>query len=116
MIEEATDIIETARQEAYGHPRDNHGCTAAMWSAYLSRRLRVPVTLTPRDVCHCMSLMKISRDAHLPQRDNLVDVIGWAANVEMAEEKQPTTSDNGADGTNGFGRTERQPGTSRLAT
>ncbi len=113
VLAEAEEIIRTVRQDWYGSPRDNHECTAAMWSAYLSRRMRMPVTLTPRDVCHCMSLMKISRDAHLPMRDNLVDVVGWTANIEMAE-ADPAAPRHA--GNNGTGEPERQSGSSRLAT
>jgi hypothetical protein len=31
-------------------------------------------------------LQKISRDAHLEKRDNLVDVVGYVANIEIIDD------------------------------
>jgi hypothetical protein len=97
LIEEAEQIINNGRQDAYGSPAECHGATAAMWSAYLQRKLKTPVKLTARDVCWLNTLQKASRDAHSPKRDNLVDVIGWTANVELAEDgpRAPSPRTNG---------------------
>lgn len=81
--EEAAELVSGERQLAYGHPRDNHGCTAALWSAYLSRRLDMPIAIDAEDVCWLNILQKASRQANLRIEDNVVDVIGYALNVEM---------------------------------
>lgn len=79
ILAEAHAIVDGARRLSYGHPRDNHQRTASMWAAYLGR------PITPRDVCMLNALQKISRDAHRPGRDNLVDLAGWARNAELVE-------------------------------
>ena len=88
ILSEADTIVNGARQETYGHPSDNHGCTAQMWSGYLSRKYGTKIVLDVRDVCWLNALQKISRDANQPKRDNLVDVAGYAANIEMDEERK----------------------------
>lgn len=85
VLEEAQRATDGARQHDYGHPRDNHGCTAEMWSAYLSRTNGFQVTVTARDVCWINILQKASRDANLPKRDNLTDTCGYARNAEMVD-------------------------------
>ena len=85
VLEEAASITSDDRQKTYGHPADNHGGTAAMWTAYLGKRLNAP--LTARDVCLMQVLVKVSREAHAPKRDNLVDICGYARNAEMIEER-----------------------------
>lgn len=80
VLEEASNVVNGPRRETYGHPRDNHSRTAAMWSAYLG----IPISM--RQVCMLNALQKISRDVNKAHRDNLVDLAGWAANAEMVEE------------------------------
>jgi len=103
ILDEAAEITAGDRQKFYGHPRDNHGCTAALWSAYLLRRVQSRLremgehpedgrelehilTLDARDVCWLNILQKASRDANLRKRDNLTDTAGYARNAEMVEE------------------------------
>ena len=76
---EAHRIVHGARRESYGHPRDNHSRTAALWSAYLG------VPITARQVCILNVLQKVSRDAHRPGRDHLVDIAGYAENAQLCE-------------------------------
>ena len=107
ILDEAAEITAGERQTHYGHPRDNHGCTAALWSAYLVRRVQVRLrdlsvtaqtgagrelehilTLDGRDVCMLNILQKVSRDANLRVHDNLVDIAGYARNAEMVKEER----------------------------
>lgn len=88
VLQEADTIINGPRQSAYGHPFDNHTCTAQMWSAYLTRRIGFSVELSPEDVCWLNVLQKVSRQANKPKRDNVVDTIGYAACVEMIDEER----------------------------
>lgn len=86
VLEEAARIVDGPRRSTYGHPRDNHARTAAIWTAQLSRKLRPGERITPRDVCLLMAGVKLSREAHSPHRDNLVDLAGWARNAEIVDE------------------------------
>lgn len=81
VLQEAAAIVDGPRRESYGTPFDNHSRTAAMWSAYLGRRV------TAHDVCMLNILQKASRDAHRPTRDNLVDIAGYARNAELVDEE-----------------------------
>lgn len=81
VLDEAAAIVEGARRDSYGTPAENHGRTAALWSAYLG------VEITARQVCLMNILQKISRDAHRPHRDGLVDIAGYALNAELVEER-----------------------------
>jgi hypothetical protein len=79
ILAEAHAIVAGARNLSYGHPRDNHRRTAALWSAYLG------VPISPRQVCMLNALQKISRDAHRAGRDNLVERAGGARNAELVD-------------------------------
>ncbi len=79
VLAEAQRIVDGPRRENYGDPKENHQRTADLWNAYS----RGKADLTPRDVCVMNILQKISRDAHSPQRDNLVDIAGYARNAEI---------------------------------
>lgn len=84
ILEEAAEIVNGPRPQNYGHPIDNHGCTASLWSAYLNRRLGSTIALTSLDVCYMMVLLKVSRLANDPTHiDSLVDIAGYARNAEM---------------------------------
>lgn len=86
VLDEAAKVTAGDRQRYYGHPRQNHGNTAKLWAAYLARRFGQDLDLGPRDVCMMMVLLKVSRDANRPARDNLTDIAGYARNAEMLEE------------------------------
>lgn len=86
VLEEAERIVSGPRRAAYGHPADNHGCTAMFWRAYVHRRYGVDVPIDAEDVTMFNSLQKISRHAHVRQRDNLVDVAGFVRNAELLAE------------------------------
>lgn len=73
----AQAIVDGPRRASYGHPKENHGRTARMWSAYLN------VPITERQVCMLNILQKVSRDAHASKEDNLDDIAGWARNAEI---------------------------------
>ena len=81
ILDEAAGITTTDRNQTYGQPLDNHGRTAAFWSTYLG------IDITPEDVCWMMMLVKVSRNMHAPSRDNLVDMAGYARNIEMIQDE-----------------------------
>jgi hypothetical protein len=81
ILQEANNIVHGPRRDCYDHPSKNFGKIASFWTTILG----TPVT--PRQVALCMVAVKIARDTHFPQRDNLVDIAGYAATAEMLEEK-----------------------------
>lgn len=82
LLDEARWVTTNERQTHYGHPLDNHGRCAEMWSTYLG------VKITAEDVCWMQILLKVARQINLPTRDNLVDVVGYARNIEMIEQER----------------------------
>jgi hypothetical protein len=88
VLDQAQRIVNGDRQDFYGHPTDNHGCTAQMWTAYIQRKYGVSFEFTVRDVCWLNGLQKISRDAHQEKRDNLVDVAGYVLNIDMDQRRK----------------------------
>lgn len=79
ILDEAAAAVNGARNEDYGHPLDNHSRTAALWSTY------VGVPLTAEQVCFMNILQKVSRSVHRPTRDTLVDIAGYAENIERTQ-------------------------------
>lgn len=79
VLDKASAIVDGARRESYGTPRENHERTAAMWSAYLG------VVITARQVCMLNILQKVSRDAHRSGEDNLIDIAGYVRNIELLD-------------------------------
>lgn len=82
ILEEAHRLVYGDRQEAYGHPADDYGRTAQMWTAILG----VPVTAKQAALCMCA--VKISREVNSPRRDNLVDLAGYACAAARIEARQ----------------------------
>lgn len=95
VLDTAKETICGPRQADYGHPRENLGDVAALWSAILP----VSRPLTPRDVCKAMIAMKLSRDKTRNKFDNVVDIIGYAALIPEVEapELDPDTAARIAD-------------------
>lgn len=77
ILEEANELVNGARQASYGHPLDDFTRTAKIWSAILG------CEVSPEQVGLCMVAVKISRQCNRPKRDNLVDMAGYAATIEM---------------------------------
>ena len=71
-LEEAQRLVYGDRGETYGHPLDDFSRTAAIWAALLN----APVTA--EQVAMCMVALKLSRETHKPNRDNRVDLAGYA--------------------------------------
>lgn len=77
ILEEAQSLVYGDRQASYGHPLDDFSRTAKMWSAILGHEV------SAEQVGLCMCAVKISRQLNKPKRDNLVDLAGYAATVEL---------------------------------
>jgi hypothetical protein len=85
ILEEAQRLVYGDRHEAYGHPADDYGRTALMWSAILG------VEVTAKQAALCMCAVKISREVRQPARDNLVDLAGYAACAARIEARAAGT-------------------------
>lgn len=82
VLEEAQRLVHGDRQQDYGHPLDDFTKTAKMWSGVLG------VDVTPEQVGLCMCCVKISRQLNRPKRDNMTDLAGYAATVQMCVEER----------------------------
>lgn len=82
-LQEAQRIVHGARQAAYGHPINNFGMTGRMWGAILGIGDIAPETVGLMQVA-----LKISREVNFPQRDNRVDMAGYAEAVELVHQKR----------------------------
>jgi len=76
VLQEASDIVDGDREETYGHPSLNFQRTAVLWSVVFGH----PVTL--QQVALAMVCLKIAREVHKPNRDNLVDMVGYVRCLE----------------------------------
>ena len=83
LLERVAGKVYGDRQNDYGHPSDNHECTAALWRAYLGRRFGMDLDLSVQDVCQLNILQKSSRLANTPDHvDSLEDQAGYAENAD----------------------------------
>jgi len=83
ILMEAEELTNGARNADYGHPLDDYGKTAKMWSGLLAGKLKEDIT--PEEAMLCMCCVKISREVNKPKRDNLVDLAGYANCVSMCQ-------------------------------
>lgn len=83
VLNEARLIIFGDRNADYGPPEINHARTATLWSVYLG------ITVTPRQVCLMNILQKIGRECNCEKPDNLIDIIGYAANAAACTAAEP---------------------------
>ena len=99
--ERAVQLVRGKRQDAYGHPLDNHERIARFFNARLHDKLRDPVNdpLTPED---CAALVRLVKEARLIETpghdDSLVDIAGyadveWEIHQERERREQAVRSD-----------------------
>ena len=82
ILHEAHGLVHGDRGKDYGHPFDDLGRTAAMWTALLG----VPVTA--EKVAMCMVALKLSRLCNEYKRDSVVDVAGYAEVLDMVHQER----------------------------
>lgn len=80
-LDEARRIVHGARVTAYGHPINNFTMIGRMWGAVLKT-----TDIKPEIVGLMLALLKVAREVNKPQRDNRVDLMGYAETVEMVHE------------------------------
>jgi hypothetical protein len=79
IFHEALRIITGPRREAYGPAKESFGRVAAMWSVILKTEV------TASQVAQCMIGLKLVRQSNKHDRDNLVDILGYAGLIEEIE-------------------------------
>jgi hypothetical protein len=82
---EAHAAVYGPRGDDYGHPSENFGHTARIWSALLHDKLAEGQSVDAADVARCMIGVKLARDLHYPKRDNRVDMVGYAITLDRLE-------------------------------
>ena len=95
ILDKAKELVMGSRQSDYGRPADNHTRTAILWNAYLDAKRVGSGTIVgidrlgPEDVCFLIMLQKISREMNAPKEDNLVDIAGYALNIDLIRNPPP---------------------------
>lgn len=78
LPEHAVDVVYGYRYGDYGPYTESLSRIAGMWTALLGDRLREGISISPRDVCMMMILLKMVREEHAHKDDNIIDLIGYA--------------------------------------
>jgi len=83
-LDQASALIAGDRDKEYGSPKENFDRFRTMVNAYLGKRIEGGLTTT--DVSAVLSLLKLSRLAHDPNKlDSWRDLVGYGAlGFEMA--------------------------------
>ena len=76
VLQEAYDIIHNDRRKEYGPVDKSFNAIAAGWEQILN------VKITAQEVALCMIWLKVCRETHKHNRDNIRDVCGYAALIE----------------------------------
>jgi hypothetical protein len=100
ILETAARIVDGKRQEDYGHPIENHGCTHDMYALWMARAMPALARMDPEAagaivVCAFNICQKLSRLANTPNHiDSLADIAGYARNWEMVLDAPPTQGED----------------------
>ena len=76
ILEEAEQIINGERKDAYGPVEESFKKVATIWSVVLGYEV------TPAQVALCMVGLKLVREVTTHKRDNLVDAAGYLGLME----------------------------------
>ena len=72
ILAEAAAIVYGRAEEDYGPPIADFTRTAKIWNAVLG------LHITPKQVAMCMIGVKLSREVNSHNKDNFVDIAGYA--------------------------------------
>jgi hypothetical protein len=87
VLLDAYNVVHEERDPEYGPPSEDFESLGILWATLINRYLKkhglhpIP-NIPPRVVGNMMIALKINRDVHYPKRDNMIDVAGYAENVE----------------------------------
>lgn len=79
VLDEAAYIITGPRRAQYGPANESFSRIAALWAAYTGAKIDA------HDVAAMMVLFKVDRARSGYHRDSAVDIIGYAALMEVIE-------------------------------
>lgn len=79
-LDQARELLGVDRMAEYGHPKASFARIAQLWSVLLG------VDVTPEKVALCMVAMKMSRYLTDKKWDTVVDMVAYAAALEMLNE------------------------------
>lgn len=88
ILQEAQALVYGARNADYGHPVDGFEAVAKAFNAYIKKKYNSVNYLEATDVPIFQMIVKIMREANKPKHDNLVDIAGYAATLEMVYDIQ----------------------------
>lgn len=86
VLQEALAVVTGPRRQAYGDPRESCARLADVWSALFADLLRPGQRFEARHVVLGLLALKLMREAHSHQRDNVVDIAGYAWVLERVTE------------------------------
>lgn len=95
ILEEAHNLVNGARNQAYGHPYYDYKCTTDQFNALMQKKYGDDFSpLDAADGAMFMICVKLSREANLHKRDNLVDAAGYLLCLDKIIEhtEQPAKS------------------------
>lgn len=85
VAQQAHQIVFNERAAVYGDVLDDHGRTAALWTALFQHKLKDGEAFEAEDVSAAMRMLKESRLQQTPgHRDSLVDIVGYCLTQEKA--------------------------------
>jgi|ETNvirenome_6_85_1030632.scaffolds.fasta_scaffold03360_4 hypothetical protein len=93
ILDDAKEITGNDRMKQYGHPKDNFGDVARLWSAYITNKFDINLTLEAKDIALMMCLFKVCRELAGHKRDNLVDAAGYIRNCAQIEIEEENNND-----------------------
>ena len=90
VLQEADRLVNGKRDFDYGIPYLNWGDTAEMMTAYLHATGKLPrvESLDAHDGTMLMVCTKLAREGNKRQRDNLVDIAGYANVAERCDTQE----------------------------
>lgn len=88
ILDEAHRLVHGPRQSEYGHPLDNWSLTADLLTALLRGKLKDGEVITAEDAILCMVQVKVARESFRPNRDNRVDLAGYAEVLDIVTEER----------------------------
>ena len=82
ILEQAQRLVYGPRESSYGHPAEDYGRVARLWSVILGHEV------TPAQAALCMVAVKIAREIHKPSVENRVDGAGYFAVVDRIRRRE----------------------------
>lgn len=82
IFNDALNVVYGHRRQAYGTPEDNFTRIGKAWESILE------IEITPKQVALMMIMLKVVREDHSHQRDNLVDIGGYLLCLEELIERE----------------------------